>query len=178
MITVQLLTLRDRPEDIPLLAQHFLKLYVNKIGKKIGGISPAAMEALTTYRWNGNVRELENALERAVVLCAGDVVDVEELPNEIRTNNRGGGEVEVFSLAHLPYAQAKKLAMRAFERRYLSALLEKSSNNVSMAARAAGVDRSNFRRLLKQYEVGGRSMKKGEGMDDGDDEEFDDVANG
>jgi two-component system response regulator HydG len=68
--------------------------------------------------------------------------------------------------------------MRAFERRYLSALLEKSSNNVSMAARAAGVDRSNFRRLLKQYEVGGRSMKKGEGMDDGDDEEFDDVANG
>jgi two-component system response regulator HydG len=178
VITVQLPPLRDRPEDIPLLAQHFLKLYVNKIGKKIGGISPAAMEALTTYRWNGNVRELENALERAVVLCAGDVVDVEELPNEIRTNNRGGGEVEVFSLAHLPYAQAKKLAMRAFERRYLSALLEKSSNNVSMAARAAGVDRSNFRRLLKQYEVGGRSMKKGEGMDDGDDEEFDDVANG
>ena len=65
----------------------------------------------------------------------------------------GGGDVEVLSLAHLPYAEAKRLAMRAFERRYLSALLEKSGHNVSSAARAAGVDRSNFRRLLKQYEV-------------------------
>ena len=70
-----------------------------------------------------------------------------------------------------PYAHAKKLAMRAFERRYLSALLEKSGNNVSSAARSAGVDRSNFRRLLKQYEVGGRSMKgsRQDEVDDADD---------
>lgn len=65
--------------------------------------------------------------------------------------------------------------MRAFERRYLSALLEKSNNNVSMAARAAGVDRSNFRRLLKQYEVGGRSMKKEDGFDD---DELDEATSG
>jgi len=82
---------------------------------------------------------------------------------QISAESVGGGEVEVFSLAHLPYAQAKRLAMRAFERRYLSALLEKSGNNVSSAARAAGVDRSNFRRLLKQYEVGGRSNAKPNG---------------
>ncbi len=179
VITVQLPPLRDRPEDIPLLAQHFLKLYAQKIGKKVNTISPAAMEALTTARWSGNVRELENAMERAVVLCSGEAVELEELPAEIRNNQRGGGEVEVFSLAHLPYAQAKKLAMRAFERRYLSALLDKSNNNVSMAARAAGVDRSNFRRLLKQYEVGGRSMNKdgSGGADDNDDAgEFDEAA--
>jgi len=175
VITVQLPRLCDRPEDIPLLAQHFLKMYAQKIGKKIGTISAGAMEALTTYKWDGNVRELENALERAVVLCATEQIEVDDLPNNVRTSQKGGGEVEVFSLAHLPYAQAKKLAMRAFERRYLSALLEKSSNNVSMAARAAGVDRSNFRRLLKQYEVGGRSMKKGEGIDD-DGAEFDEVG--
>ncbi|MFO0599219.1 MAG: sigma-54 dependent transcriptional regulator [Myxococcaceae bacterium] len=175
VITVQLPRLCDRPEDIPLLAQHFLKMYAQKIGKKINGISAGAMEALTTYKWDGNVRELENALERAVVLCATEQIEVDDLPNNVRTSQKGGGEVEVFSLAHLPYAQAKKLAMRAFERRYLSALLEKSSNNVSMAARAAGVDRSNFRRLLKQYEVGGRSMKKGEGIDD-DGAEFDEVG--
>jgi len=122
---------------------------------------------LTGARWVGNVRELENCLERAVVLCTGTQVDVEDLPPELRNGEHSGGkDLEVFSLAHLPYAQAKKLAMRAFERRYLSALLDKSSNNVSMAARAAGVDRSNFRRLLKQYEVGGRSMKAS--ADDGD----------
>ena len=159
VITVRLPPLRDRPEDIPLLAHHFLKLYASKAARKVTSIAPDAMEALTTARWDGNVRELENCLERAVVLCAGTQVELEDLPPEIRSKQRGGGDVEVFSLAHLPYAQAKKLAMRAFERRYLSALLDRSSNNVSMAARAAGVDRSNFRRLLKQYEVGGRSMK-------------------
>ncbi len=159
VITVQLPPLRDRPEDIPLLSHHFLKIYAQKVGKKMMTITPSAMEALTTARWVGNVRELENCMERAVVLTSGDAVDFEDLPPEIRNNQRGGGEVEVFSLAHLPYAQAKKLAMRAFERRYLSALLEKSLGNVSSAARAAGVDRSNFRRLLKQYEVGGRTMK-------------------
>jgi len=177
VITVQLPPLRDRPEDIPLLAQHFLKIYATKVGKKVTSITPAAMEALTTARWVGNVRELENCMERAVVLCAGEQVELEELPPEIRNSQRSGADIEVFSLAHLPYAQAKKLAMRAFERRYLSALLDRSSNNVSMAARAAGVDRSNFRRLLKQYEVGGRSMKPtGAANDVEDAADFDEAA--
>jgi DNA-binding NtrC family response regulator len=161
VITVQLPPLRDRPEDIPLLAQHFLARFRQKTGKNVTGFSPQALEALTCARWVGNVRELENAIERAVVLTGGPVIELEDLPPDIRNQRqRGSSEVEVLSLAHLPYAQAKKLAMRAFERRYLSALLEKSGNNVSEAARAAGVDRSNFRRLLKQYEVGGRSMKQ------------------
>jgi DNA-binding NtrC family response regulator len=160
VINLQLPPLRDRPEDIPLLAHHFLKLYTGKMNKKVGGFSPSAMESLTTARWVGNVRELENAIERAVVLTSSEIIEVEDLPAEVRSEQRGAGAVEVFSLAHLPYAQAKKLAMRAFERRYLSALLEKSQGNVSMAARAAGVDRSNFRRLLKQYEVGGRTMRR------------------
>jgi len=154
VITVNLPPLRDRPEDIPLLASHFLQLYAGKLGKKIQGFAPAAMEALTVNRWVGNVRELENVIERAVVLTSNELIDVDDLPPGFREAPKGGGEVEIFSLAHLPYAQAKRLAMRAFERRYLSALLEKNNNNVSSAARAAGVDRSNFRRLLKQYEVG------------------------
>jgi DNA-binding NtrC family response regulator len=161
VIRVDLPPLRERPSDIPLLAQHFLSIYAEKSAKKMPRISPAALEALTTARWNGNVRELENAMERAVVLGQGDQVELEDLPPELRKGDGNSApDMEVFSLSHLEYAQAKKLAMRAFERRYLSALLEKSNNNVSMAARAAGVDRSNFRRLLKQYEVGGRSMKK------------------
>ncbi len=169
VITVRLPPLRDRPEDIPLLAHHFLKLFAGKTGKRVTSITPSAMEALTTHRWTGNVRELENVIERAVVLAASEAIDVADLPSEVRDNSKGGGEVELFSLAHLPYAQAKKLAMRAFERRYLASLLEKSSGNVSMAARAAGVDRSNFRRLLKQYEVGGRSMKGDTAADAADD---------
>jgi two-component system, NtrC family, response regulator HydG len=138
---------------VPLLAGHFLRLYAGKMGKKVTGISPQAMEALVCHRWMGNVRELENVIERAVVLTSREVVEVEDLPQQLRESQGGGGDIEVLSLAHLPYAEAKRLAMRAFERRYLSALLEKSGHNVSSAARAAGVDRSNFRRLLKQYEV-------------------------
>jgi DNA-binding NtrC family response regulator len=167
VISVQLPPLRDRPEDVPLLAQHFLKMYADKMGKKVSGISSAAMEALTCNRWVGNVRELENVIERAVVLTSNQLIDVDDLPPGFREAPKGAGEVEVFSLAHLPYAQAKRLAMRAFERRYLSALLERSGNNVSSAARAAGVDRSNFRRLLKQYDVGNRSRTKPE-SDSGD----------
>ncbi|QAT83702.1 DNA-binding response regulator HsfA [Corallococcus coralloides] len=159
VITIDLPPLRDRPEDVPLLAHHFLKVYAAKADKKVTGISPRAMEALTCNRWTGNVRELENVIERAVVLTANDAIDVEDLPPGFQAAPQADSAVEVFSLAHLPYAQAKRLAMRAFERRYLSALLEKNNHNVSSAARAAGVDRSNFRRLLKQYEVAGRSMK-------------------
>ena len=173
VIKVDLPPLRDRPADIPLLAQHFLAIYAAKSKKKMLRISQEAMEALTGARWAGNVRELENAMERAVVLGTGDQVQLEDLPPEIRNSPRSGADVELFSLSHLEYAQAKKLAIRAFERRYLSTLLEKSNGNVSMAARAAGVDRSNFRRLLKQYEVGGRSMKKG---DDDFDDDLDDAT--
>ena len=158
VIGIGLPPLRDRPEDVPLLAQHFLKLYTQKATKKITGISASAMEALTCNRWVGNVRELENVIERAVVLTSREVIDVEDLPPGFREAQKGGGEVEMASLAHLPYAEAKRLAMRAFERRYLSSLLERHENNISSAARAAGVDRSNFRRLLKQYEVAGRSQ--------------------
>ena len=117
---------------------------------------------LSGYRWPGNVRELENAIERAVVLSAGERGGPGGPASRVfaRPPRAGGGDVEVFSLAHLPYAQAKRLALRAFERRYLSALLEKNEHNISSAARAAGVDRSNFRRLLKQYEVAGRTRPR------------------
>jgi DNA-binding NtrC family response regulator len=160
VIGIHLPPLRDRPGDVPLLAQHFLKVYVQKSQKKVTGISPSAMEALTCNRWVGNVRELENVIERAVVLTPREIIDPDDLPPSFRQAQKGGGDVEVASLAHLPYAEAKRLAMRAFERRYLSSLLERHEDNVSSAARAAGVDRSNFRRLLKQYEVGGRSLGK------------------
>ncbi len=152
VISVHLPPLRERPEDIPLLVHHFVSKYGAKTGKKFSRLSPEAMEALTTHRWTGNVRELENVIERAVVLAGSDVLGVEDLPEGLG-DERAGSEIAGATLAHLPYAQAKKLATRAFERRYLAAILSRANNNISMAARLAGVDRSNFRRLLKQYDV-------------------------
>ncbi len=76
--------LRKRREDIPLLASHFIKLQNEKTGKRINGVSPSAMRILMDYNWPGNVRELENAIEHAFVLCIGDLIDLFDLPVEIR----------------------------------------------------------------------------------------------
>ena len=159
VISIQLPPLRDRPEDIPILAYHFLKKYSPKVNKNIKRIAPDAMEALTTHPFSGNVRELENAMERAVVLAQGEEVTLADLPPGLG-GQRAGPDVDASSLAHLPYTEAKRLAVRSFERNYLAALLRKSDDNVSTAARHAGMDRSNFRRLLKQYEIG-RHTKDG-----------------
>ncbi len=152
VISIQLPPLRERPEDIPLLVHHFLAKYGTKTGKQLNRVEPAAMEALTTHRWSGNVRELENVVERAVVLAQGPHLTEADLPPGFG-GVRAGAEIGTASLSHLPYAEAKKLALRAFERRYLASVLKRCHGNISSAARAAGVDRSNFRRLLKQYEV-------------------------
>jgi len=151
VIPIVLPPLRERPEDVPLLAYHFLKLHSESVGKKLKGISPKAIKALTCNPWIGNVRELENAMERAAVLCSKEVVDVEDLPMEVVQPQMVAGNRSSSSLSYLPYAKAKQLANQAFERGYLSTLLERHSNNISSAARAAGIDRSNFRRLLKRY---------------------------
>ena len=158
VIPLALPPLRERPGDVPLLAAHFLQRYAAKGAKRITGFTREALEVLTMARWTGNVRELENAIERAVVLAPGEVIDVEDLPPGLRNSEAAPADMEIVSLSHLPYSEAKRLAVRAFERRYLSTLMEKHTNNVSSAARAAGLDRSNFRRLLKQFEVGGRSL--------------------
>jgi two-component system NtrC family response regulator len=75
VIPIELPPLRERREDIPLLVEHFLRKHAQRVGRRVEGIEPAALERLSAYRWPGNVRELENAVERAVVLAAGPVID-------------------------------------------------------------------------------------------------------
>ena len=89
VINIEMPPLRDRVDDIPLLATHFLKLYCEENQREVNGFSSAAMDALTEYPWPGNVRELENAVERAVVLCRGDTIDVDELPQAVRGDAPG-----------------------------------------------------------------------------------------
>jgi DNA-binding NtrC family response regulator len=146
------------------LAQHFLRLYADKMWKKVGGISADALGKLGLYGWSGNVRELENVIERAVVLTQNETIEEGDLPAEVRAPSShplGGGESDVMALAHLRFTEAKALAVRAFERRYLSTVLERAGGNITQAALAAGMDRSNFRRLLKEH-----GMAKGQGGGD------------
>jgi two-component system response regulator HydG len=155
VVCIQLPPLRDRPEDLPPLAQHFVRKYAKRVGKQLEGVSTEALEALTNHSWPGNVRELENAIERAVVLARGNEVVLGDLPPGIGAGRRNA-DVDPASLSHLPLAEAKRLAVGAFERRYLANVLRRAQGNVTRAARAAGVDRSNFRKLLREYGVAAR----------------------
>jgi DNA-binding NtrC family response regulator len=84
VITIEIPPLRERGDDIPLLATHFLRIYSEENQREVKGFSSAAMDALTEYHWPGNVRELENAVERAVVLCRHDTIELDELPQAVR----------------------------------------------------------------------------------------------
>jgi DNA-binding NtrC family response regulator len=156
VINVPLPPLRDRVEDIPLLAHHFLRRYADRLAKKVRNISPEALDLLCGYRWPGNVRELENAIERAVVLCRGDGIAAGDLPPAVtgrtaplvREAPVAGDDAAWLSLS---YAAAKEQALRRFEKSYVDALMKGCDNNISAAARKAGMDRSNFKRVLRKY---------------------------
>jgi two-component system response regulator HydG len=156
VIAIPLPPLRERIEDVPLLAHHFLRRYAERIGKRVRALSPEAVELLCGYRWPGNVRELENAIERAVVLCRGDTLTPSDLPPAVtgrtaplvREVAAGGEEAAWLTQS---YAVAKENALRRFEKCYVEALMQACDNNISAAARRAGMDRSNFKRVLRKY---------------------------
>jgi two-component system, NtrC family, response regulator HydG len=170
VINVPLPPLRDRAEDVPLLAHHFLRRYAERLGKKVRALAPDAVELLCSHRWPGNVRELENAIERAVVLCHGEAVTATDLPPAV-TGRTAPLVREAPALGEdgawlaLSYAAAKEQALRRFEKGYVEALMRACDNNISAAARKAGMDRSNFKRVLRKYRTDVEADTEGEGQD-------------
>jgi two-component system response regulator HydG len=153
VVVLRVPPLRERLEDLPLLAAHFLKKHG---GAKSPALTPEALDALTEYGWPGNVRELENAILHAIALHSGDVLRPESLPPQIIGRKRG----EVLSQSPsgggddgelVPLTEAKRHASSEFERRYLVRVMERAKGSVSEAARLAGLDRTNFRRLLQKH---------------------------
>ena len=136
--------LRDRREDIPLLAEHFLKKHIDRNRKSIGGISTASLRLLLQYDWPGNVRELENAIERAVLLETTDVLQANNLPPQLSPIVGSGSDHQAPTVV-LPLAKV--------ERQALVHALEASGNNVSEAARALGLNRATLYRKLKKYDL-------------------------
>ena len=156
VINVPLPPLRERVEDVPLLAHHFLRRYADRLAKKVRSVSPDALDLLGGYRWPGNVRELENAIERAVVLCRGDTILPGDLPPAVTGRTaplvrEASANGEDSAWLALSYAAAKEQALRRFEKGYVDVLMRACDNNISAAARKAGMDRSNFKRVLRKY---------------------------
>jgi DNA-binding NtrC family response regulator len=164
VVAISLPPIRDRQDDIPLLAYHFLQKYAARAGRDVHRISAEAMQILQAQPWPGNVRELENAIEYAIVFCRADEIGPDALPmaraaqrapDGARASRDPAGLVLPSGLLDLPYRDAKQRAVDAFEVAYFDAVLKRAGGNVSEAARQAGLDRSNFRRAAKRSGVGG-----------------------
>jgi DNA-binding NtrC family response regulator len=142
VIQIRLPPLRERKEDIALLVSHFIDEYRRRDGKEVKGISHEALDRLSKRPFPGNVRELENIIERAVVLCRGDVIRTDDLPLE--DDEAKGGH------APGPAAQGYEAAMREFEGELLSQALEQSGGNQSAAARSLGITERHLRSRLER----------------------------
>jgi two-component system response regulator HydG len=155
---IRMPALRDRREDIPALAAHFLSKHARNSKRDIIGISNSALRVLVGHNWSGNVRELENAIERAVAIAASKEIDVRDLPNELRGAQVGLLPAEV--LVRLPYREAMENTRDRISKEYLTLLMREFEGNVTRAADRAGVERESLHRLLKRYGVRSDDFKK------------------
>jgi len=145
VIQIAVPALRDRREDIPLLAEHFLRLYAAENGKSVRGIEPEALKALYSYGWPGNVRELENAVERAVVLSAGDAVGMDLLPEALLDPEEQTSRISIPE-GGLSYREA----VENFERRLVTAALRRSGGVQKKAAELLKTRPTTLHEIIKR----------------------------
>lgn len=159
IIPIELPPLRERKGDIPLLISHFLKKFTSSVGKNIRGVAPDAMALLESYDYPGNVRELENTIERAVVLTAGEIIHKEDL--ELFADDAGGGAPEAME-GYVPHTadELKEMkrhirdhAVESIEKAFVISALERNNWNITRAAEETGILRPNFQGMLKRLGI-------------------------
>jgi DNA-binding NtrC family response regulator len=155
VITINLPPLRNRSEDVPLLAQHFLQHYARENEKPLREISPQAMELLLDHHWPGNVRELENAIERAVVLSTGEVLGVDLLPGPVRAPDSHGGVL-------LPPTPSNGLsfkdAVSQYERQIIVRALQAAGGVQKRAAELLQVKPTTLHEMMKRLNISSESV--------------------
>jgi two-component system response regulator PilR (NtrC family) len=148
--------LRNRREDVPLLVNHFLKKYAPAAGKSIVRAAPDSLAALCQYEWPGNVRQLENTIERAVALETGEQLHVElpaERPKARAMAASAGAADRGASGAVLPSGMGMEKYVADIERSLLQTALEQSNGVQTKAADALGISYRSFRHLMKKYDL-------------------------
>src|SRR5437899_11142813 len=151
--TITLPPLRERTEDIPVLAHHFLRKAEAKVNKKVDRFAPEALDLLKRYPWPGNLRELENIIERAVVLATSRQIEVALLPLHLQES------VPVPMRTGESFFEAKERAVARVEREAIERFLGDARGNVSAAAKLAGITRRNLHRLIVKYGIDMRSFR-------------------
>jgi DNA-binding NtrC family response regulator len=157
---VHLPPLRERKEDIPLLAAHFVTVHGKKYRSRVEGFEPEALSALVRHSWPGNIRELENAIERALAVVDGPRIPIEALPDEVASLGRGKRNSR--ALARLTFREAVETARDRTAREYLIALMGEFGGNVTHAAERAGIERESLHRLLKRCGIRSEEFRNGD----------------
>ena len=143
VVNIELPPLRERKEDIPLLAEHFLHKFASENRKEVTGFSPDGMEFLLNYDWPGNVRELENAIERAAILAKNSLITMDDLPKKN------------LSLAH---SAAPRKSLKEIEKEHILNILHKTGENYSEAARILGISRMTLYKKARVYDLGVKNL--------------------
>ncbi|MBI1390411.1 MAG: response regulator [bacterium] len=155
IVEMRLPPLREREGDAPLLVEHFIRRFNQKMNRSVEGVSPEAMRALLQYRWPGNVRELENLIQRCMILRETGLIELSDLPDYLSANEISAPMAALFDPNQLSFQKARE----AFERRYLEELLKINDDNVTKSALQAGISRRHLQDLIKKHGL------KGDGAD-------------
>jgi DNA-binding NtrC family response regulator len=165
VVTVEIAPLRDRREDIPVLAETFARQAAERYGLQPRAIAPSALRRLVEYNWPGNVRELRNAVERALILAEGNEVSAKDLPEEIGCVAKSAKETvaPVFEAGALavPFTSDFREDRREFERRYIARCLEETGGNVTRAAAILGMHRQSLQHKLRELGLARRYVAVG-----------------
>jgi len=150
VMAIRVPPLRERSQDIPLLARHFMSRYTKEFGKYVNELHPSAVTELVAYPWPGNVRELRNVMERAVMLANGDRISQEDVIGLLQFTDQAK-RAQGDDYLSLPYAKAKEKVLEDFSRRYIKSKLDHHQGNVTHAAQEAGLPRSYFHEIMRRY---------------------------
>jgi len=156
--SVYLTPLRERKEDIPLLSNYFLYKYNNRLKKSIRGFSEETLELLKNYSFPGNVRELENIIERAVMLSKSDIIFADSL-HEYLTPLSSKSKLPQIPIKNNNFSESRNHIIEIFEKEFLSNMLNKNKGNISHAAKDCGMTRQNLIRLMKKHNFDSKFFK-------------------
>jgi DNA-binding NtrC family response regulator len=167
VVTIEIPPLRERREDIPLLAANFARLASERYGSPARSLAPSALRRLLEYEWPGNVRELRNVIERATILAEGEELAARDLPEEIM-NDSGKLEAETEPVSReeaggvqVPFTADFREDRREFERRYIARCLDEAGGNVTRAAAMLGMHRQSLQHKLRELGLARRYVSVG-----------------
>ena len=153
VIPIHVPPLRERPEDVPILVRHYMEYFSRQNNVRPKRISSVALDALSRYRWKGNIRELRNTVERMIIMTGGDTIDLADLPDSVRSPSGGAGQPKPTSDSESAKAGTLREFKENAERAFLVGKLRENGWNISKTAEIIGTPRSNLYKKLEQYQI-------------------------